>query len=123
VSPVVLCRDELYANSTARPRLHLRSSASMRTPPLDGSGEGVSPRPSTAEPETRAPKVPEAIPPTPTRDRRPSLRRPADRSVVVVRTGCRPQDDEDGSGEGSFPRPSTPEPDCARPPETGVRES
>ena len=58
MSPVVLCCDELYANSTARPRLHLRSSASMRTPPLDGSGEGASPRPSTAEPEDAPPKSP-----------------------------------------------------------------
>ena len=45
------------ASSTlAGPRLHLRSPASTRTPPRDGSGEGVSPQPSTAEPEDAPPK-------------------------------------------------------------------
>jgi len=54
------------------------------------------------------------------------------RSVVGVRTGCRPQDVKDGSGEGALPTiytrarlrtPKSPRPTHLRPPETGVRDS
>jgi hypothetical protein len=51
-----------------RPRLHLRSPASTRTPPRDGSGEGASPRPSTSEPDyvTQSPRGhPTNAPPRP----------------------------------------------------------